>query len=889
MPGGESNDNRTHSFVALSEGTTVSHYRIIQKIGAGGMGEVYLAEDTQLDRRVALKFLPPHLCQDEAARARFTREAKAAAKLNHPNIVQVFEVGDFQGRPFFAMAHVEGKSLREVIKEGKLSINEAIEFTKQICEGLHKAHQSGVVHRDIKPGNIIIDHENKPRILDFGLATVAGEDKLTRTGSTLGTVGYMSPEQIEGKRVDHRSDLFSVGVILYEMLTGRRPFEGDTDVAIARSITDKVPEPVTRYKSGTTGELQLAIDRALAKDPQLRYQHADEVISELKRIESGYPSVKKRHRWGLGAMVALVIVALFVIFLFGDWNKSERPYRIISRQITFDGDVYRSELSPDGNYIAYVRGEYHDVKKADSMRVFVKDLTGGSVIQVMTDNAIAQIRWTPDGEKLLIRADNDTVGGFYLIPRLGGPAQLFKLFRQDDWWNMSWAPDGKQFATHCSQRKTLWIVDVESGRIDTLIIDRDIDWIYNVSWSPVADILLVETIKGSDFQLWTMSIDGKELTEIPYNGGRNPRWSANGNSIIYQWIEGSTISVLEHKYSSDKHELLGQPVIVFSGFEGEGWEEVDITKDHDKASYTKRVKWENLWLTALNLNENRPGKNNTALTSGTARIRGIAFSPIGNQVAYSKLTNGTWQIFVQDLGTNERHQLTHTGSFNFGPAWSLDGKQLAFGAYTDNSAKLAVVAVTGGVPRIFESCIVETGYSELKPILWTSSNEILYRVSGHRGYIAFDLDLGIRRALASMSGWDVCFSPVLSPDRSTIAAVVQQIDTVRNLDSTVQLPSGVWLLSTTDSTSVPFQTGMRNVTLLPVGWSKNADSLFLWQVLEKQLLRVSLEDHGTDTLVYQPGIDLDVALSLDNTKIAYTMREQTSDVWLVERIYADRP
>ena len=214
MTGSGHDDDKTQTHVMLSKGTMVSHYRLVEKIGAGGMGEVYLAEDTQLDRKVALKFLPTHLSQDEAARARFAREAKASAKLDHPNIVQIFEVGEFQGRPFFAMAHIKGKSLREVIKQGKLSIADAIRYTMQICDGLNNAHSEGIVHRDIKPANIIIDKDNRLRILDFGLATVTGEEKLTKTGSTLGTVGYMAPEQIEGKNIDHRSDLFSVGVIL---------------------------------------------------------------------------------------------------------------------------------------------------------------------------------------------------------------------------------------------------------------------------------------------------------------------------------------------------------------------------------------------------------------------------------------------------------------------------------------------------------------------------------------------------------------------------------------------------------------------------------------------------------------------------------------------------
>jgi len=315
MAADESHDDRTQSFVALTKGTMVSHYQIIEKIGAGGMGEVYLAMDTKLNRKVALKFLPQYLCQDADCRARFKREAQAAAKLDHPNIVPVYEVGEFNGRPYFAMANIEGHTLKEIIKQGKLSIAEAVDYAKQICEGLHEAHSAGVVHRDVKPANIIIDKKNKPRILDFGLATVSGEEKLTQTGSTLGTVGYMAPEQIEGKKVDHRADLFSLGVILYEMLTGRQPFEGDNDAAIVRAITDVTPEPIARFKSGVTGELQNIIDRSLSKDPSVRYQHADGMLADLKRLAgsgevTALPVKKKVSRfWWVATVLVLIAIA----------------------------------------------------------------------------------------------------------------------------------------------------------------------------------------------------------------------------------------------------------------------------------------------------------------------------------------------------------------------------------------------------------------------------------------------------------------------------------------------------------------------------------------------------------------------------------------------------
>jgi serine/threonine protein kinase/tetratricopeptide (TPR) repeat protein len=316
MAADESHDDRTQSFVALTKGTMVSHYRIVEKIGAGGMGEVYLAEDTELRRQVALKFLPYHLCQDEDCRKRFKREAQATAGLDHPNIVPVYEVGEFQGRPFFAMAHLEGQPLRDVIKQGKLSVSEAITLAMQVCEGLHKAHESGVVHRDIKPSNIIIDNEGRARILDFGLATVSGEEKLTKTGSTLGTAGYMSPEQADGRAVDQRSDLFSLGVILYEMITGKRPFDRESDIATSKAIVTDTAEPLARYRAEVPDELQQIVDRALEKNIETRYPNAAAMLTDLKRLTQSSSVVmttsvpvsrSRKIGWAVAISLAIVV------------------------------------------------------------------------------------------------------------------------------------------------------------------------------------------------------------------------------------------------------------------------------------------------------------------------------------------------------------------------------------------------------------------------------------------------------------------------------------------------------------------------------------------------------------------------------------------------------
>lgn len=278
------NDDKTQNFVPLAVDTEVGHYRIIKKIGAGGMGEVFLAQDTKLDREVALKFLPSHLVADKDVRTRFTREARAAAKLNHPNIVVVHEVSEFNGRPYFAMEHVKGESLSHFASDKTVSLEKVIELVIQICEGLSEAHSKGIVHRDIKSANIVVDDKGRPRLLDFGLATVRGEEKLTRTGSTIGTIAYMSPEQIAGKEIDARSDIFSLGVVLYELVTGRTPFKRDNNSATMSAIVNDEAEPMARYKTGVSEDLERIVAKALRKDIKSRYQHVDDFLADLRNL-----------------------------------------------------------------------------------------------------------------------------------------------------------------------------------------------------------------------------------------------------------------------------------------------------------------------------------------------------------------------------------------------------------------------------------------------------------------------------------------------------------------------------------------------------------------------------------------------------------------------------
>ncbi len=325
-----SNDD-TRPFPVLSAGVMIGHYQIIERIGAGGMGEVFLAEDTQLKRRVALKFLPPQFLAEEDYKTRFRREAQAAAALNHPNIVTIHEVAEHMGRPYIAMEHVTGQSLRQKIQTAPLAIEDILDLGIQIGEGLAKAHQHGIIHRDIKSMNILVDADGRARILDFGLAAVQGSEQLTRAGSTLGTVAYMSPEQVLGKPTDHRSDIFSFGVVLFEMITGRLPFTRDNDIATAQAIANDPAPPLQNLRASATPGLQAIIDKALDKDNKTRYQTANDMVADLRRekrlLDSGartasysgsaLATAKKKPAWRAialsGTALVIVVAALLVL------------------------------------------------------------------------------------------------------------------------------------------------------------------------------------------------------------------------------------------------------------------------------------------------------------------------------------------------------------------------------------------------------------------------------------------------------------------------------------------------------------------------------------------------------------------------------------------------
>ncbi|MBN1503451.1 MAG: serine/threonine-protein kinase [Candidatus Eisenbacteria bacterium] len=867
-------------------GKTISHFRVLSKLGEGGMGVVYKALDTRLGRFVALKFLTPDVSIGADDRARFLREARAASAVSHPNVCVIYEIAEDEGRQFIVMEYVDGKTLKQMLPIQELE--EALGYAIQVCEALQEAHDKGVVHRDIKTDNVMVNEKNQVKVMDFGLAKLRGSLMLTKTSTTVGTLAYMAPEQIQGGEVDARSDIFSFGVVLYESLTGHLPFVGEHEAAVMYSIVNANPQPIRKFRPELPSELIHILDRALEKDPKERYQTAGDLLIDLRRAKigstksatgslarrPGLPAYMNAPRMVLNRLSAgtrkisnrnlvliafgiLMVAAVLVSSLVGR-KQPVKPAVALHKQITFSGTVGLTALSPDGNFVAYVS----QVSPTEA-KMYVQDIAGGQPIEVFSEKSFCAVRWSPDGSEILISAGNDSAWGGYILPRLGGTPQ-----RVLDFNYASWSPDGSQLAlSRFLSQKRIWLANKVSGDTVSIPLKGNFTWLHDVDWSPAGGLLLFNAVGEKRCTIWTVTTDGSRQSKVLEDSVvvSSPRFSSRGDAIYYLRPQGQTDDLMKIKVDPTNGRPRDTPVTIQTGLQAGAF--FSMSKDEEHLLYTREQVYSNLWQA-----DYQAGRTKTKqLAKGSPLIFSPRISPDGKSIAFSMGNLLQANIFVMPMEGGKAEQLTFLDSYNDAPVWSPDGKEIAFGSVQGGGCHVWTVSSNGGSPRQFK----KTELSRDVPFVlaWAPCPDILYLRPGNRNLHFLDPITEEERPLVqdNSSGW--MFSPRYSPDCEKVVIFWNR--------ATPPLP-GAWLISLADSS----QTLLASGGICPIDWSTDGDWIYASKTLDNATEVLMLSPGGRDSrelltfpFVFEDFGDLSVLPS--GRKFVYVLSETRSDAWLM--------
>jgi Tol biopolymer transport system component/predicted Ser/Thr protein kinase len=685
---------------------TISHYKILAKLGAGGMGVVYKAEDTKLKRAVALKFLPPELSRDDEAKERFVHEAQAASALDHPNICTIYEIGETEDEQIFiAMAYYEGETLKQQGAKGKLQTEKVIDIAIQIAQGLAKAHEHGITHRDIKPANVMITKDGIAKILDFGLAKLAGQARLTKTGSTVGTPAYISPEQIQLIDADHRSDIWSLGVVMYEMLTGRLPFEGEYEQAMMYAIVNMEPEAVRSLKPELPAALESIVHKCLAKEPEERYQTVSELQADLKSFLIGESQkiarksfafsaqkLLKRKRWVWVLTVSpLAIIGATLFYFFTPFFKAELPPMKTTPFTSLPGLEAYPAFSPDGKQIAF----------SHNRDIYVQLIGTNEALQLTKHRAYNfSPQWSPDGRQIAFaRVYSSTAGMIGMVSALGGAErEIYSVIWDDNIKlpNLSWSPDGKWFAySEGDSTRNPWkifllsVETLEKRRLTSPPKDCLGDKL--CAFSPDSKMLaVVREFSAETDDIYLVPISGGEPKRLTFDQKQiyGLTWTPDGKEIIFCSNRDGQERLWRIKASG------GDP----KPLDAYGRNPASSRQGHQLA-YQQYNAIFDLWRIDIS-----SGKGKTAtpykFIASTRVEYNPQISPDQTRIVFGSDRSGSMEIWRCDSSGLNPLQLTHIGGSHTGtPRWSPDGKYIAFDSRPEGHSDIHIVSAEGGTPR----------------------------------------------------------------------------------------------------------------------------------------------------------------------------------------------
>ncbi len=667
-------------------GREVDHYRILGHLGGGGMGVVYKAEDSRLQRTVALKFLPPSLTRDPVAKSRFLQEARAASALDHPNVCTVYDVGEIEDdRLYLAMPAYDGETVKQKVQRGPLPVEEAVDIAKQAAQGLAKAHRQGIVHRDVKPANLMVTGDGIVKILDFGLAKLAGAMGLTRSGFCVGTPTYMSPEQARGE-VDHRTDLWSLGVVLYEMLTGQAPFQAESDPQIVHAVLHEEPAPLRRWRPDAPAGLERIIGGLLKKNLADRYPSAEHLLADLRGISSaggppttGRPPAEEIPRRRLSILLVLgVLAALAVLWLF---RREPAPPRAAApvRLTREPGSERQPSLSPRGDFFVYVKQDGGDTGDTD---IFWERVGGDNPRNLTEEHPQddSEPAISPDGSQIVFRSEKEG-GGLFLMGATGeSPRRLTHAG-----YSPAWSPDGTEIV-YAAQRadpgrseSSLWRVSATGGK-PVLVTRTDA---VQPSWSPKGRRIAWWGIAASSGEraIWTARKDGGDPVRLAGGEGNtsNPVWSRDGH-LYFIRDNGDSMSLWRVRVDEETGRALGEPEPLSAPTESIA----GLSLAGSRLVYATDNRSANVERVAFDPERGEVAGAPAPVTQGSWAVRSADLSPDGEWIVFDTQAPQD-DLFVVRADGSGRLQLFDDVHKDRMPRWSPDGASILF--YSNRGGK----------------------------------------------------------------------------------------------------------------------------------------------------------------------------------------------------------